>query len=111
MISAVPSVSSVHVELDGRLPSTAGRTDETTKVGSYSLEEKKLEFPNQVVHDPDTWTAPHLLHLKSEYDVLVNKYGYIMEEMLTLQGLCVKSGVTSTRRFSSSYVTVSTCPI
>ncbi len=31
MISAVPSVSSVHVELDGRLPSTAGRTDETTK--------------------------------------------------------------------------------
>jgi hypothetical protein len=32
MISAVPSVSSVHVELDGRLPSTAGRTDETTKL-------------------------------------------------------------------------------
>ena len=31
MISAVPSVSSVHVELDGRLPSTAGRTDVTTK--------------------------------------------------------------------------------
>ena len=32
MISAVPSVSSVQVELDGRLPSTAGRTDETTKL-------------------------------------------------------------------------------
>ena len=32
MISAVPSVSSVHVELDDRLPSTAGRTDETTKL-------------------------------------------------------------------------------
>jgi hypothetical protein len=31
MISAVPSVSSVHVKLDGRLPSTAGRIDETTK--------------------------------------------------------------------------------
>ena len=31
MISGVPSVSSVHVELDDRLPSTAGRTDETTK--------------------------------------------------------------------------------
>ncbi len=44
-------------------------------VGSLSLEEKKLWFPNQVVHDPDTWTAPHLLHLKSEYDVLVNKHG------------------------------------
>ncbi len=32
MISGVPSVSSVHVELDDRLPSTAGRTDETTKL-------------------------------------------------------------------------------
>ena len=32
MISAVPSVSSVHVELDVRMPSTAGRTDETTKI-------------------------------------------------------------------------------
>ncbi len=31
VISAVPSVSSVHVELDDRLPSTAGRTDVTTK--------------------------------------------------------------------------------
>ncbi len=31
MISAVPSVSSVHVELDDRLSSTAGRTDVTTK--------------------------------------------------------------------------------
>ena len=31
MISSVPSVSSVHVELDGRLSSTVGRTDETTK--------------------------------------------------------------------------------
>jgi hypothetical protein len=41
MISAVPSVSSVHVELDGRLPSTAGRTDETTKAG------KNIEGINQ----------------------------------------------------------------
>ncbi len=41
MISAVPSVSSVHVELDGRLPSTAGRTDETTKV--LELEHLKIE--------------------------------------------------------------------
>ena len=32
MISTIPSVSSVHVELDGRLPSTAGRTDVTTKL-------------------------------------------------------------------------------
>ncbi len=40
MISAVPSVSSVHVELDGRLPSTAGRTDETTKVARQERKEK-----------------------------------------------------------------------
>ncbi len=31
MIFGVPSVSSVHVELDGRLSSTTDRTDETTK--------------------------------------------------------------------------------
>ncbi len=37
MISTVPSVSSVHVELDGRLPSTAGRTDVTTKVWTGGL--------------------------------------------------------------------------
>jgi hypothetical protein len=52
-----------------------------TLVGSFSLEEQKLWFPNQSVHDPDTWTAPHLLHLKSEYDVLVNKHGCIVQEM------------------------------
>ena len=34
MISVVPSVSSVYMELDGRVPSTAGRTDETTKLES-----------------------------------------------------------------------------
>jgi hypothetical protein len=56
-----------------------------TLVGSLSLEEQKLWFPNQVVHDPDTWTSFHLLHLKSEYDVLVNKYGYIIQEMYTVQ--------------------------
>ena len=49
-----------------------------TLVGSLSLEEQKLLFPNQVVHDTDTFTNTHLLHLKSEYDVLVNKHGYIV---------------------------------
>jgi hypothetical protein len=34
MISTVPTVSSVHVELDERLSSTTGRTDETTKTSS-----------------------------------------------------------------------------
>jgi hypothetical protein len=31
MISTDPSVSSAHVEFDDMLPSTVGRTDETTK--------------------------------------------------------------------------------
>ena len=31
MISVAPSVSSVHLEFDGRLSSTVVRTDETTK--------------------------------------------------------------------------------
>jgi hypothetical protein len=30
-------------------------------VGSLPLDEQKLWLPNQMVHDPDTWTAPHLL--------------------------------------------------
>ena len=38
MISTVPSVSSVHLKLDGRLPSPVGRTDETTKVVTTSKE-------------------------------------------------------------------------
>jgi len=54
-------------------------------VGSLSLEEQRLWFPNQVVHDPDTWTAPHLLHLKREYGVLVNKHGCLVQEMYTVQ--------------------------
>ena len=33
-------------------------------VGSLPPDEQNLYLPNQVVHDPDTWTGPHLLHLK-----------------------------------------------
>jgi hypothetical protein len=33
-------------------------------VGSLSLEEQKLWVPNQLVHDPDSWTTPYLLHKK-----------------------------------------------
>jgi hypothetical protein len=47
--------------------------------------EQKLWFPNQVVHDPDLWTVSQLLHLKSEYDVLVINHGYIVQEMYTVQ--------------------------
>ena len=44
-------------------------------VGSLSPDEQNLWLPNQVVHDPDTWTAPHLLQLKRQYEILVDKYG------------------------------------
>jgi hypothetical protein len=41
---------------------TSGKVDMTSHflglVGSLSLEEQKLWFPNQVVHDPDKWTVP-----------------------------------------------------
>jgi hypothetical protein len=50
-------------------------------VGSLSLEEQKFWLPNQLVHDPDSWTAPHLLHLKR---VLVNHHGCQVQEMYTV---------------------------
>jgi hypothetical protein len=36
------------------------------------LEEQKLWLPNQLAHDPDSWTTPHFLNLKTGYDILVN---------------------------------------
>ena len=33
-------------------------------VGSLPLDEQKVCLPNQLVHDPGTWTTPHLLQLK-----------------------------------------------
>jgi hypothetical protein len=51
MISAVPSVSSVHVELDGRLPSTAGRTDETTKVFGVTERSVRPRIPRPIYLD------------------------------------------------------------
>ena len=35
-------------------------------VGSLSLEEQKLWLRNQLVHDPESWTVPHLFQLKRE---------------------------------------------
>ncbi len=61
--------TSVKVEMSSRLLSRF-----LSLVGSWSLEEQKLWFPNHVGHDPDTWTDPHLLHLKREYDVLVKSH-------------------------------------
>ena len=48
MISTVPSVSSVHVELDGRLPSTAGRTDVTSKRETEFSRMGGYNFPGQI---------------------------------------------------------------
>ena len=45
-------------------------------VATLFSDEQNLCLPNQVVHDPDTWTEPHLLQLKREYEILVDKYGY-----------------------------------
>ncbi len=53
-------------------------------VGSLTLEEQQLWFPNQQDHDPDSWTVPHLLQLKMEYEVLINKYGSKVQEMYTV---------------------------
>ncbi len=34
-------------------------------VGTFPLEEQKLWLPNQLPHDPDSWTTPHFLNLKT----------------------------------------------
>ncbi len=54
-------------------------------MGSLPLDEQKLWLPNQLVHDPDTWTTPHLFHLKREYVTLVDKYGCVVQETFTVQ--------------------------
>ena len=48
-------------------------------VDSLSPEEQNLWLPNQVAHDPDTWTTSHL-QLKRKYDILVDKYGCVVTE-------------------------------
>jgi hypothetical protein len=54
-------------------------------VGSLPLEEQKLWLPNQIVNDPDSWTTPHFLNLKTGYDILVNKHDCKVQEMYTVQ--------------------------
>jgi hypothetical protein len=54
-------------------------------VGSLPLEEQKLWLSNQLAHDPDTWTTPHFLNLKTGYDILVNKHDCKVQEMYTVQ--------------------------
>jgi hypothetical protein len=39
----------------------------------------------QQAQDPDSWTPQHLLQLKMEYEVLINKYGWKVQDMYTVQ--------------------------
>jgi hypothetical protein len=54
-------------------------------VGSLPLEEQKLWLPNQLTRDPDSWTTPHFLNLKTGYDILVNKHNCKVQEIYTVQ--------------------------
>ena len=54
-------------------------------VVSLTHDEQNLCLPNQVVHDPDTWTTLHLLQIKKEYDILVDKNGFIVQTTFTVQ--------------------------
>ena len=38
-----------------------------------------------LAHDPDSWHVPHLLNLKTGYDVLINKHDCKVQEMYTVQ--------------------------
>jgi hypothetical protein len=50
-------------------------------VGSLPPDEQQIWFPNHLVDDPQTWVAPHLLQLKSEYVILLNKHNCKEQEM------------------------------
>ena len=54
-------------------------------VGSLPPDEQQLWLPNQLAHDPQSWFAPHLLQLKSEYGVLLNKHNCKEQEMYIVQ--------------------------
>ena len=94
-------------------------------VGSLPPEEQTIRLPNQLAHDPQTWVAPNLLQLKSEYEILLNKHNckeqesYIVQDQSLppsdtlllpplLQGSSAKSGAASDGGFSTGYVTITT---
>jgi hypothetical protein len=54
-------------------------------VGSLPPEEQQMWLPNQLAHEPQTWVAPHLLQLKSEYAVLLNKHNCKEQKMYIVQ--------------------------
>ena len=68
-------------------------------VGSLPPEEQKLWLPNQTAHDPDSWHAPHLLNLKTGYDILVNNHDCKVQEMYTVQDHPTGYATVSKRTF------------
>jgi hypothetical protein len=54
-------------------------------VGSLPPEKQQIWFPNQLANDPQTWVAPDLIQLKSEYAVLLNKHNCKEQEMYIVQ--------------------------
>ncbi len=72
----------VLAQISGKVPMTSRFLQ---LVGSLPLEEQKLWIPNQLAHDPDSWTTPHFLNLKTGYDILVNKHDCKVQEMYTVQ--------------------------
>ncbi len=54
-------------------------------VGSLTPDEQKIWLPNQSEHDSQTWVDPNLLHLKSVYEVLLNKHNCKEQESYLVQ--------------------------
>jgi hypothetical protein len=54
-------------------------------VGSLPPEEQQIWLPNQLAHEAQTWVDPHLLQLKSEYAVFLNKHNCKEQEMYIVQ--------------------------
>jgi len=50
------------------------------RIFKLPLEEQQLWIPNQLDRDPDSWTDPNLIQLKSEYGVLFNTHRCKVQE-------------------------------
>ena len=74
--------------------------------GSLPLEEQKLWFPNQLAHEPDSWTFPHLLNLKTGYDVLVKEHDCKVQEMYSVQVILLPLMNLSCYRLSIAFTRI-----
>ena len=73
-------------------------------VWSLPLDEQKIWLPNQRVHAPDTWTAPHLLQLKRKYVTLVDKYGCVVRKLSWCKTLRLPPQILSYCRLSNAFI-------